>query len=251
MPASSSLFLVFLFFATSFAEANVRHFVSKTNETLDGSFVNNVLWSSNIRTVRECAVLCAADRRCSSFTLLRNASETCQSCLGISDDEAVGNQAEVSVIRAAVFHQVSVRDSADFTTTPETATWAGQTCDIHSDCSQLQANTSCFLRTCVCTPGFFYSISSDTCVSECPSGKLAQSYMKYENHSLPGQNDMQLARSLQECFDLCNANPTCLSIDFNKPTTQNCYISYSMATGPNQLRSDAGGNLDYYQRQCE
>ena len=42
--------------------------------------------------------------------------------------------------------------------------WLNTPCSSNGgDCSQLQSNTECFDNTCVCRPGYFYSVSLGTC----------------------------------------------------------------------------------------
>ena len=43
------------------------------------------------------------------------------------------------------------------------APWLDTPCSSNGDCSRHQSNTECFHNTCVCRPGYFYSVSLGTC----------------------------------------------------------------------------------------
>ncbi|KAK7106855.1 hypothetical protein V1264_014890 [Littorina saxatilis] len=192
----------------------------------DKAFSQNVIFEQPAPSAMHCAALCKLQPRCVTFTFDQ---EVCRG------------------------HTVLVTPITPSTPAPGARSFTRESvivaCTNHSDCSQLQ-NNSCFDGTCVCTPGFFYSISSDTCVSECPPAKLAGSYTRYREHGMPGiveasKNDA----SPEECFDFCNNNTDCLSFDFQKSSPR-CMLKYIVATSPGSTFTSSPG-YDHYQRQCQ
>ncbi|KAK7107350.1 uncharacterized protein [Littorina saxatilis] len=96
--------------------------------------------------------------------------------------------------------------------------WLEKPCAAPEDCKVKMSE--CFKGRCLCTPGFYYSIRSNTCVTQCSPSDLSDSYLTYLDSFLHSslayyeQESELTADSLQNCSALCLSQQLCHSFGF-------------------------------------
>ncbi|KAL8594161.1 hypothetical protein ACOMHN_018101 [Nucella lapillus] len=158
--------------------------------------------------------------------------------------------------QSSVSAAVSSEDFSSGTTpqmTSQAPTWQNSNCSSHSNCTSVQSNTGCYGSTCVCSPGYYYSVSNGICVQDCATENITTSFTRYPRRAIAGYNDeTHDATSLQECFNHCiTSNISCRSIDFKHSIgTTRCYLSSAVALDMGPLQFVKVFSYDHYQRQC-
>ncbi|XP_025098944.1 uncharacterized protein LOC112566797 [Pomacea canaliculata] len=81
--------------------------------------------------------------------------------------------------------------------------WLNKTCTYAEDCSDQNAicyNTSS-TSICLCTPGYFYSNSCNTCVPECDQRNLLDTFVEYKGGCLYGYDDITFHGVTHGCVE--------------------------------------------------
>ncbi|XP_025098913.1 uncharacterized protein LOC112566776 [Pomacea canaliculata] len=128
--------------------------------------------------------------------------------------------------------------------------WLNKTCSSNRDCPA--DNSVCYTpsSTCLCTPGYYYSVRCTSCTRDCDPSNLRNTFVKFTGGYLLGHdNRVYSGVTYRRCEMMCAADSRCLSFDY-PPTTSGCYLSYDTALTSNDFYSNAMNTQDYYQRMC-
>nr|KAG5699517.1 hypothetical protein BaRGS_020076 [Batillaria attramentaria] len=131
--------------------------------------------------------------------------------------------------------------------------WLDTTCATNADCKGV-INTECYAGQCLCTPGYYYSISHNYCVDSCAVSDLQATFLRYPNVAIPSNNLYGGSRpAVQDCLDWCAADTRCLTAEWQGGSGS----GYCIAAGVTALDVpknywDTTGfqDFDLYQRKC-
>ncbi|KAK7089080.1 uncharacterized protein [Littorina saxatilis] len=110
-----------------------------------------------------------------------------------------------------------------FALAPVVAGWLHSPCNSNDDCTV--ANAECFSSQCECTPGFFYSEGSQSCVETCSQASkpfdvyhmviYKHSSLNCAEHLILKNEGLTRHDYMEKCLDPCNADSNCLSVWFH------------------------------------
>ncbi|KAK7104691.1 uncharacterized protein [Littorina saxatilis] len=144
-----------------------------------------------------------------------------------------------------------------YTTTGGT-TWLSSACVDHKQCQNMRANSECFNKQCMCTPGYFYSLSTGHCLYNCSNADLQDTFQAYDGFMIDGFTLSKLSgfiaklKSTSQCLDFClNSSVICPSVNYyNKYSLFLCKASsVSRHDKPDNWKQDSA--YVYYQRTCK
>ncbi|XP_070178882.1 uncharacterized protein [Littorina saxatilis] len=139
--------------------------------------------------------------------------------------------------------------------------WLNKPCLAQADCKVKMAE--CFKGRCLCTPGYYYSISGNTCVEECSPSNLADGFLVYLDSYLRSDTWFEQYSGVceQQCAERCAAEQRCRTF----VAGGDCYFGYGLcelyAITPVEAPEDfvivSSSNEDdedysfaFYQRKC-
>ncbi|XP_025097796.1 uncharacterized protein LOC112566071 isoform X2 [Pomacea canaliculata] len=205
------------------------------NNLLNGCALQTYMVRSKLDCVRRCFSLTSCVWL--TYTTLARDRGSCV-CLA----SCMTNNKAITTPATVYFNSCSlVSDSA----------WLNRSCDSNGDCPA--DNSECYNQssTCVCTPGYYYSVNFDTCVRDCDPRNLRNTFVKYTNGCLAG-NDLRETSgiTLQQCEEMCVKDTRCLTFDY-PPDFDTCYLSDQTALTVNSFSPICNGYTgDHYQRMC-
>ncbi|KAK7108227.1 uncharacterized protein [Littorina saxatilis] len=194
------------------------------------AFSENIIFEQPAKSRLHCAALCEQQPCCVTFTFDQ---EVCRG------------------------HTMFVTSDPSSTPTPgarsfarEDREWLDTTCDNNDACAE--PNAVCFTGLCKCSPGYYYSQCTQTCLSSCEPSKLTEPFQEYKGSVIyPTQilntNNVTLEQCLQGCMD----NTQCMSVDYNFGDKK-CYqkgVTARTAEGPDKFRT-GWGDYNHYQKSC-
>ncbi|KAL8568127.1 hypothetical protein ACOMHN_027650 [Nucella lapillus] len=159
---------------------------------------------TGVASAVECARLCAAETQCHTFTFTPTGSRSCRAY-----DVVMTSESSSMSVKGAVSYQRVKEDAAE---APERVVW--KTCVTNEECPAPQ--TQCFKGQCLCSPGYYFSMTRNACVDGCKDADLKDVFMKYQGSSIFGQGYIMSASqsTLPNCFSLCRLTSTCSGLVF-------------------------------------
>ncbi|XP_025097797.1 uncharacterized protein LOC112566071 isoform X3 [Pomacea canaliculata] len=129
--------------------------------------------------------------------------------------------------------------------------WLNKSCTTVADCPVKHSICYKATSTCLCTPGYYYSVNFGTCVRKCNPLYLQDTFLKYNNACIGGyQKETARGKRDEECIKLCVYSRDCLSIDYHHRGSY-CHLNYHTAVTSNTFFPDCKGDpSDHYQRMC-
>ncbi|XP_076450136.1 uncharacterized protein LOC143286450 [Babylonia areolata] len=201
-------------------------------------FTDDFLWEAETKSRIDCARWCAEDSDCASVTstVLTSDSVTCR---GHSKVMTSGGTA------VAETRQYSRKNTG-----PPTyhlgSLWLTKACTVAEDCDRTGAE--CIEQQCLCTPGFYYSISQDACHVGC--SRLQTDFVEYPGWLLGLNNMDEGTTTWEECRKWCFSTTRCVSLEYHFDQSV-CYLSNVTVLDVSPMfwrKSDS--NISYFQRAC-
>ncbi|KAL8568130.1 hypothetical protein ACOMHN_027653 [Nucella lapillus] len=166
------------------------------NHLDDHQFTEGIIFTeTGIKSSLECARLCSANSSCKAFTF--SPKGFCRAYDAVMTSESPSTSA-----RGAMTYSRRV-------------SWLKKVCASDENCSV--ADSTCFKGECLCSPGRFYSVSSQTCVTSCSRANMQDTYVIYSDALLViGKMDSAgqtvIADTPEQCQSLCNTIEVALCV---------------------------------------
>ncbi|XP_076469490.1 uncharacterized protein LOC143299881 [Babylonia areolata] len=211
-------------------------------------FENKVLFDQATMSPVHCAHACLSTPHCVTFSITPSTVGTQAwakagqaKCRGHSAVMRKGNDASQHVLGSHVF---VLKERV------EALVWLNRSCVADSKCPARMSQ--CFSSRCLCKPGYYYSVSRDTCVEGCGKAHLQRDFLSYPGSLLLAQqaSNSRRAGSVQRCLELCRADRHCRSVDLDLDRGV-CATHYSTARDdPKDFRTSLGSSNWHFQRMC-
>ncbi|KAL8624142.1 hypothetical protein ACOMHN_020192 [Nucella lapillus] len=134
-----------------------------------------------------------------------------------------------------------------------TADWLEKECGRDWECGE--SHTECYSGLCVCSPGYYYSQSRDSCENSCPEEQLRARTLAYPGCFIRGNNIRKCLDGLtvDDCLQLCSQSPGARTCDYVSwhPGFVCCLQGVTMlGAGAGSWESGAGSNSTHFQKTC-
>ncbi|KAK7111702.1 hypothetical protein V1264_011290 [Littorina saxatilis] len=202
-------------------------------------FTDNQLFNKDDTSVARCAQMCLMSDACKLFTLTENSnsSTTCS-----SRRSSLRCRGHSSVARNGAGRTPSP-GSRMFILARGSSVFLEKPCSSNADCSA--ANSECFVGKCLCTPGYYYSITGDTCLASCPQAEMQETYVLYPR-SVMRQNNLRCPTIPQDqCLKKCGGNKNCKNVVFWTHSSVCCLKSASALDAPSDWETNVDNAYTY------
>ncbi|KAK7099137.1 hypothetical protein V1264_003323 [Littorina saxatilis] len=202
---TSALFIIFIHVAATFTIDQIDEHYDDVRID-DVIFRDAVLFESKVRSKIDCFQRCRKLEGCASVTFIREtAGTTSKTCRGHYDVVTSFSVISSSVQGARTYKR---RDK------PVNSDWVEKSCTVNSECPATQS--VCYEGLCLCTPGYYYSISQNACLTSCAQHDLRGRFFKYANAYISLNNLLSSpSETVAQCFDMCLTEPTCRTVDYD------------------------------------
>ncbi|KAL8563874.1 hypothetical protein ACOMHN_034253 [Nucella lapillus] len=196
-----------------------------------------LLFETETLSTIQCAVLCMGTPRCTAVTVTSTPASTSSMCQG-----------HANVISSPA--SASVSASTEAWSLPHTV-WLEKKCSSDAECGEY--HSECFAGSCLCTPGYYFSHSLNSCVKDCAKGDLRSRLLAYPNRYILDLNlgPCSVVTSPEACHATCiqNANArTCDTVRLSDGRDNCCLQAVTKLDIP--ASSWKSGNAVHYQKTC-
>ncbi|KAL8624143.1 hypothetical protein ACOMHN_020193 [Nucella lapillus] len=164
--------------------------------------VGSLLFETKVSSVIQCAVVCKGTPSCQFLTVggLSSAPVSPVVCRGHAGLPAGSN----GTVLSDPAHTVWALQESD---------WLEKECGKDWECGE--SHRECYKGSCLCTPGYYYSLSRDSCVPTCPVEELQPRLLAYPGRFISGNNLKKCYKSLtlEDCLARCRATPKARTCD--------------------------------------
>nr|KAG5711201.1 hypothetical protein BaRGS_004845 [Batillaria attramentaria] len=99
--------------------------------------------------------------------------------------------------------------------------------DCASDYDCPAENAECFVDKCLCTPGFYFSLSRHTCSAACNEADLQGVYLEYPGYFIQSHNMALYFRdTTEQCLAECTGVTNCRTVDPAYDGSRHCVADH-------------------------
>ncbi|KAL8563877.1 hypothetical protein ACOMHN_034256 [Nucella lapillus] len=150
------------------------------------------------RSTIQCAVLCMGTPRCTAVTVTSTPASTSSMCRGHASVTSTSSSASVSA-------------STVVWSLPHTV-WLEKKCSSDAECGEYHRES--FAGSCLCTPGYYFSHSLNSCMKDCAKADLQPGVLAYPNRYIKDHNLSCMKTTRKACLTFCMHNADARTCDF-------------------------------------
>ncbi|KAL8580705.1 hypothetical protein ACOMHN_004746 [Nucella lapillus] len=229
------LLICLLLFVPTVVHTVRRTLLTRQKSQDNTIFTENFLWETQSRSRLDCARSCAVDDKCASLTstVLTSESVTCRGHSQALTSGGTSKAATKYYKKAPTYYLGSM--------------WLTRACTQNSSCPT-RGDAMCFKGRCLCLPGYYYSLSQDSCQKSCTL--LQDDFIEYPWSILRGNSLNYSVISWDNCRKWCLAMNGCLSVEYLYPDSM-CHVATVTAQDDfSEWRGEVNVNISYFQRTC-
>ncbi|KAL8593773.1 hypothetical protein ACOMHN_059266 [Nucella lapillus] len=172
-----------------------------------------LLFETETRSTIQCVVLCMGTPACIAVTVTPSSSSSSSSSPALSMCRG-----HVNVTSASASTSTSASASAPVSASvvvwslPHTE-WLEKNCSSDAECGEY--HRECFAGSCLCSPGYYFSHSINSCVTGCAKADLQSRLLPYPNRFIHNLNLGTCLNGIspEACLAICRQNADARTCD--------------------------------------
>ncbi|KAK7111712.1 hypothetical protein V1264_011300 [Littorina saxatilis] len=158
-------------------------------------FLENLLFESEAASAVDCASSCWKRPDCWSFTVTTTSLGT--TCRGHAVWMTSANE-RILTATTSLWHL--------------NLDWLERECSNNRECGV--PLSECFAGKCLCSPGYYYSNSKDSCVEGCEEADLQSTFVAYPGYRIHLRNIVCTGMPREDCITVCGQHARVRTCDY-------------------------------------